>query len=176
MAACTNIEALTSAVVSTPCPEMFRFSPPNSPAPPTQPHILTDGIFVETDYEPKHFRLGSSLCITLMTCATLSFSFFSPSHFPFTGDTRKKTSAACSKICRCWAPTAGPVQAKSFGLTCPVAPRCLWEWGGGVCIASIQWFHAAWSLSVGVAKAAKGGPCPPGQTMLPTPLRYWQER
>lgn len=51
-----------------------------------------------------------------------------------------------------WAPTAGPVQAKSFGLTCPVAPDvCECE---EVCIASIPWFLATWLLSVEVAKVA----------------------
>ena len=50
------------------------------------------------------------------------------------------------------------MQAKSFGLTCPVAlDVCECE---EVCIASIQWFHAAWSLSVGVAKAAKAAHVP----------------
>lgn len=43
---CTDIEALTSAVVSTLVLKGSGFPLPNRPAPPTQPHILTDGIFV----------------------------------------------------------------------------------------------------------------------------------
>ena len=43
---CTNSEALTSAVVSTLVLKCSDFPLPNRPVPPTQPHILTDGIFV----------------------------------------------------------------------------------------------------------------------------------
>lgn len=39
------------------------------------------------------------------------------------------------------------------------------------CIASIQWFHAAWSLSVGVAKAAKAAHVPrPDHATNATPI------
>ena len=61
------------------------------------------------------------------------------------------------------------MQAKSFGLTCPVAPdafEC-----EEVCIASIPWFHTTWLLSVEVAKAAKAARVPrPDHATKATPI------
>lgn len=74
-----NIEALTSAVVPTLVLKCSVVPLPGRPTPPpATPRILTDGILSETDYEPKHFCLGSSLVHSANdSCAILLFSFFS---------------------------------------------------------------------------------------------------
>lgn len=60
--------------------EMFSCPLHNRPA--AFPLILTDGIFVGTDYEPKHFYSGSSLVHNANdSYATLLFSFFPLSTF-----------------------------------------------------------------------------------------------
>ena len=83
---CTHIEALTSAVVSTLVLKCSGFPLPNRTAPPPSPIFSLMPFLLETDYEPKHLRLGSSLVHNANdSCATLLFSFFSLPTFRLQG-------------------------------------------------------------------------------------------
>lgn len=125
---CTT-QALTSAVVSTLVLKCSDFPPAQQSCAPN-PALFSLMVFLlETDYEPKHCA-GSSLCITLMTlCHTFILIFFPFPLSVYREIARKETSAGSFQdLQESWAPTAGPVQAKSFGLTCPVAPDvCEWR-------------------------------------------------
>lgn len=86
-------------------------------------------------------------------CATL-FSFFPLPTFRH----RRylKENLVSSPKIWCW-PHCRPCASLRFGLTCPVARMFV---SVRRRIASIQWFHAAWSLSAGVAKAAAAAHVP----------------
>lgn len=165
-----NIEALTSAVVSTLVLKCSGFPLPSSPRPQPQPHILTDGILLETDYEPKHFRLGSSLVHNPSndSCATLLFCFF-PFPFRFTGECRK-TSAGSPIWVGKLGPTYRPRASQELLGSLVPWPGCC-ECEGGVysfnSVVSCSLVAERWSGQG--SKAAHV----PGQTMLLLPLRCW---
>lgn len=86
---CANIQALTSAIVSTLILKCSFVPLPNRPA--ASPHILTEAFLLETDYEPKHFCSGLSLVHNANdSYATLLFSFFPLSTFPLIGEITRK--------------------------------------------------------------------------------------
>lgn len=125
------LRPLTSVMVPTSSRNVQLFPCPAGLPPTLFPYEFSLMAFLlERDYEPKHFCLGSSLVHNANdSCATLLFSFFSPSHFSsYKGDSQKgKLQLAGSRI---WVGKVGPHprpcagQARALG---PLAtqPSCL---------------------------------------------------